>query len=144
MFTGWLDLVFKLSHHVLKFELDFVQKILKDAATIRKKSIRRMTLGQKPSSAILSFHRLLGEWLIYRHATTRESLLKGKISTVDLLLLTRTYQMLLILNNFHFYFTKQAILMRRSTVLSLPLQKRVPCLFVHLKRFPNVIIPNHV
>ncbi len=44
-----------------------------------------------------------------------------RISTVDLLVLTTLDQMLLKLKNIVFSFTKQAILMRRSIVLSLSL-----------------------
>jgi hypothetical protein len=44
-----------------------------------------------------------------------------RISTIDLLVLPTLDQMLFILKNIVFSFTKQAILMRRSIVLSLSL-----------------------
>jgi hypothetical protein len=49
-----------------------------------------------------------------------------RLNTVDLLVLTSLDQVLLKLANIIFYFTKQATLMRRSTVLSLPLQLVFP------------------
>ncbi len=45
----------------------------------------------------------------------------GRLSTVDLLVLTSLDQLRLILKNTIYDFTKQAILFRRSIVLSLPL-----------------------
>ena len=46
---------------------------------------------------------------------------KERISTVDLLVLTSSDQLLFILKQYYsFFFTKQPILKRRSTVLSLP------------------------
>jgi hypothetical protein len=48
-----------------------------------------------------------------------EHLIEGRLSTVDLLELTSLDHLLLIMDNI---VTKQANLMRRSTVLSFPLQ----------------------
>jgi hypothetical protein len=56
----------------------------------------------------------------------RESLLKGRLSAVELLVLTSLDQLLFILKILFTFFTKQATLMRRSTVLSLPLQLVFP------------------
>jgi hypothetical protein len=47
---------------------------------------------------------------------------RGRLSTVDLLVISSLDQQLLKLQTIFSYFTKQATLMRRSTVLSLPLQ----------------------
>ncbi len=47
----------------------------------------------------------------------------GRLSTVDLLVLTSLYHLLLILQPLNTFFTKQATLMGRLTILSLPLQK---------------------
>jgi len=47
---------------------------------------------------------------------------RGRISTVDLLILAISDQLLLILKNILFFNTKQAIIMRRSTVLHLMLE----------------------
>ncbi len=48
----------------------------------------------------------------------RESNLRGRLSTVDLLVPTRGDQLLFIIKILFTTFTKQAALMRRSTVLS--------------------------
>jgi len=48
------------------------------------------------------------------------SYIRGRFSTVDLLVLTSLDQLLLIMKILSTYFTKQVILMRRSIVLSLP------------------------
>ncbi len=45
----------------------------------------------------------------------------GWLSRVDLLVLTSSYQLILKLKNSFFFVTKQAVLMRRSIVLSLSL-----------------------
>ncbi len=58
----------------------------------------------------------------------REDLLKGRINTVDLLVLTSLDQLLFLLK-LYFSIFKQPILMRRSTVLSLPLQEEFPGMF---------------
>jgi hypothetical protein len=50
----------------------------------------------------------------------------GRISTVDLLVLTGLDQLIFKLNKIFTFVTKQATLMRRSTVLSLPLQLVFP------------------
>jgi len=47
---------------------------------------------------------------------------KGRISTTDLLVLTSSDQLILVLNIPFSFFTTQAVLMRRQTVLSCPLQ----------------------
>ncbi len=49
-----------------------------------------------------------------------------RISTIDLLVLTSLDQLLFILKLYISIFTKQPILMRRSIVLSLPLQEEIP------------------
>jgi hypothetical protein len=51
---------------------------------------------------------------------------RGRVSTVDLLVLTSSDQLLLILKMYFSFFTKQPILIRRSTVLNLPDQIGVP------------------
>jgi hypothetical protein len=48
--------------------------------------------------------------------------LSGRISTFNLRVLTSLDHLILILNKYFFSFTKQAVLIRRSTVPSLPLQ----------------------
>ncbi len=50
----------------------------------------------------------------------------GRISTIDLLVLTSLDQLLFKLKVFFFFLTKQASLIKRSTVLSLPLQLVFP------------------
>ncbi len=50
----------------------------------------------------------------------RVVLLKGKASVIDLLVLTTLYLLIFKLKILFTFFTKQATLMRRSTVLSLP------------------------
>jgi hypothetical protein len=50
----------------------------------------------------------------------------GRISTVDLLVLTSLDQVLFILKLYFSFFTKQPILMRRSTVRILPRQLVFP------------------
>jgi hypothetical protein len=55
--------------------------------------------------------------------TAREVLLKGLLSTVDLLLLTSLEQLIFLIGNIiKSFLTKQAVLTRRSTVLSLSSQ----------------------
>ncbi len=51
---------------------------------------------------------------------------RGKLSTVDLLMLTSLDQLLFIIQRLLICFTKQGTLLRRSTVLSLPLQWEFP------------------
>jgi len=53
--------------------------------------------------------------------TGRDSSLKGRLSRINLLVLTGLDQQLLILQTLFSFLTKQATSMRRSTVLSLPL-----------------------
>jgi len=57
---------------------------------------------------------------------TRNPYKRERIGTVDLLISTCSDWALLILKNIIFFFTKQTILMRRSSVLSLPLQQGFP------------------
>jgi len=57
---------------------------------------------------------------------SRKSYRRGKLSTVDLLVLTSLVQLLFILKIFFTFFTKQVTLMRRSTVQSLPPQLVFP------------------
>jgi hypothetical protein len=52
----------------------------------------------------------------------RKVLMSGRLNTVDLLVLTTLDQLLLELKILFTSFTKQAVLMRRSTVLTLPPQ----------------------
>jgi hypothetical protein len=52
----------------------------------------------------------------------------GRLSTVDLLVLTSLDQVLLILANIISFFTKQATLLKSSNVLSLPIQLVFPAL----------------
>jgi len=51
---------------------------------------------------------------------------RGRLSTVNLLVLTSLDQLIFKLKILFTFFTKQATLMRRSTVLSLPLQLVFP------------------
>ncbi len=51
---------------------------------------------------------------------------RERISTVDLLILTSLDELIFILKMFVTFFTKQAALMRRSSVLNLPLQSVFP------------------
>ncbi len=67
-----------------------------------------------------------------------EVLLKGRLSTVDVLVLTSLYQLLSILKILFTFFTKQAMLIRRSTVQRLPLSVSVPCPNVLRTFFGNV------
>jgi hypothetical protein len=63
---------------------------------------------------------------------TRETLMKGRLSTVGLLVPTNLYQMLFLLKILFAFGTKRATLMRRSTVLSLPIQLVFPA-FTYIK-----------
>ncbi len=76
-----------------------------------------------PSAALLI--HFLGATILrkYTNYKIRETLLKRKVSTVDLLVLTSLDQLLLIQQTF---FTYLPSLMRRSTVLSPPLQLVFP------------------
>jgi len=63
---------------------------------------------------------------------------RGRLSTVNLLGLTSSYEVLLIMRTLFTFFIIPATLMRRSTVLSLPLQLLFPALlkaFYQLKYF---------
>jgi hypothetical protein len=55
-----------------------------------------------------------------------ESLLKGTISTIDLLVLFSSEHLLFILKRYFSFLTKQTILIRRLNVLSLPPQQEFP------------------
>ncbi len=61
---------------------------------------------------------------------SREPYWRGQQSTVDLLVLTSLVQQFLIVQTLFTFLTKQATLMRRSTVLSLPFQLVFPDLGV--------------
>jgi hypothetical protein len=63
--------------------------------------------------------------------------MEGAVSTTDLLVLTISDQLLLALKKYFFAFTKQAILTRRSIVLSLPLQQGFPGLVQYLLAMPE-------
>jgi len=52
--------------------------------------------------------------------------LRGRLSTVDLIVLTSLDQLVFLIGNIIFFFTKQATLMRRPSVLSLPPQLVFP------------------
>jgi len=54
----------------------------------------------------------------------------GRFSTVDLLVLTSFEQLIFIVKILFSFFTKQATLMKRSTVLSLPPQLVFPTCFL--------------
>ncbi len=56
------------------------------------------------------------------HISAGKPYWRGRLSTVDLLVLNSLYQLSLYWKYYLPFFTKQATLMRRSTVLSLPLQ----------------------
>ncbi len=72
------------------------------------------------------FIRCIKSEVYFYECDNRETLLKGWISTVDLLELTSLDQLLFILKILLTFFTKQPTLMRRSTVLSLPIQLEFP------------------
>ncbi len=57
---------------------------------------------------------------------TETSCLKGRLSTVDLLVLTSLDQVIFIMKILFNFVTKQTTLMRRSTVLSVPTQLVFP------------------
>ncbi len=59
----------------------------------------------------------------YTIHTSRNSYRKGRVSTVDLLLLESLDQLLLTMQILSIFLTKQATVMRRSTVLSRPFQQ---------------------
>ena len=63
-----------------------------------------------------------------QHVYTGKPKRRGRPSTVDLLVLTSFYQVLIILKILFSFFTKQDNLMRRLTVLSLPPQLVFPVL----------------
>ncbi len=69
----------------------------------------------------------------------REALLNvGRLSIIDLFVLTSLDQLLLRMKNIIYFFTKQASLMRSSTVLSLYLPLVFPvlsCFFDSLEKF---------
>jgi hypothetical protein len=68
-----------------------------------------------------------------KHSTVQGTLTERKrLGTVDLLVLISLDQVILILANVIFSFTKQATLMRRSTVVSLPVQLVFPALSIDL------------
>ncbi len=58
--------------------------------------------------------------------TGRDSSLKGRISTVGLLVQTSSEKLVLNNETIYFFFTKETILMRRWIVLSLPCSKGFP------------------
>jgi hypothetical protein len=62
--------------------------------------------------------------LIFKKGTLTKE--EGRLSTADILILTSLEQLLLTFQTLFTLFTKQATLMRRSTVLSLPLQVVFP------------------
>ncbi len=62
---------------------------------------------------------------IYIKEGSREPLLRGKLSTVDLLVPTTSDRLLLMIQNL-LTFYKTSYLLRRSTVLNLPLQLVFP------------------
>jgi hypothetical protein len=63
----------------------------------------------------------------------REHLLKRWLSTVNLLVLTSLDQLIFKLKILFTFVTKQVTLMRRSTVLSLPLQLVFPDLIIKME-----------
>ncbi len=60
------------------------------------------------------------------HVCNDNMFVRGRLSTVDLLVLTVLDQLLFILKMLVTFLTKQATLMRRSTMLSLPSQLAFP------------------
>ncbi len=62
----------------------------------------------------------------FRLITTGKPYWRGRLSAVDLLVLTSLYQLLLIMQSFFKFLTKQGTLMWRSTVLSLSPQLVFP------------------
>ncbi len=73
------------------------------------------------------------KWAKYLHVAYTIKVLPGKsyrvgrLSTVDILVLTRLDQLIFSIENIIFLFTKQATLMRRSTVQSLRPELAFPC-----------------
>jgi hypothetical protein len=65
---------------------------------------------------------------LYRDMLVQGSLteVRGRLSTVDLLVLSAVFDIV----NIIYFLTKQATLMRRSTVLSFPLSVSVPWLLI--------------
>ncbi len=69
---------------------------------------------------------LVGFFLVSPIFKARNSYCRGRLSTVDLLVLTSSDQLTFMLKILFTCAAKQATLMRRSTVLSLPLQLVFP------------------
>ncbi len=83
------------------------------------------TFGDATKKLIISFWDALPKVAKANKAT--EPFLKGnRLSTILLLVLISLNQLLIILQTSFTFFTKQAILTRRSSVLSLPLQLVFP------------------
>ncbi len=64
---------------------------------------------------------------------------RRRISMINFPVLTSSDQLLLIMSLFHPYFTKQPILMRRSTVLSHPLQQGFLGFDAYMIRYRDVL-----
>jgi hypothetical protein len=60
---------------------------------------------------------------------------RGRLSTVDLLVLTCLDQLLLLIKILYTFLTEQATLMRRTTVLSLPPSVGIPCIYLYSYSF---------
>ena len=67
---------------------------------------------------------------------TREVLLRGRLSTFDLLVLTSLYQLVFILKILFSFFTKQSTLMRKSTSTKPSPSVSFPCPIICLSTFP--------
>jgi hypothetical protein len=77
-------------------------------------------VAHKPTQCFINpIHKVMLEW-------SREVLRGGEALTVDLLVLTSLDQLIFILKILFSFLTKQATLMRRSTVPSLPPQLEFP------------------
>ncbi len=93
-------------------------------------SLLKLSLN-KEKILVLNFTYSLYFWLCQAlralSPTPAQGILAERISTVDLLVLTGSDQLLFVLRVSFYFLTKQPILTRRSTKLSLPLQLALGC-----------------
>ncbi len=112
-------------------------RLLLDIDIINHRLIHRQLLIWMPTNFLIfwgprcgagNLPIVLGKWVGCHNkgGFDREPLPKGRISTVGLLVLTSIDQLIFILKIVFTFVTKQAILTRRSTELSLPFQLVFP------------------
>ncbi len=88
-----------------------------------KKSFRRNSSIFRGRRLVGNVIKLFVSWQNKLDHLSREALMEGwRLSTIDLLVLTILDRLLFILKRLFNYVTKQVTLMRRSIVLSIPLQ----------------------